>query len=423
MGKESLISNIFNLLLLQGINYIMPLVTFPYLVKVLGVEQYGILAFSLTVTSYFVLITDYGFNLSAMRQVSIYRYNPQKINEIFGCVLIIKLLLMIACFFLMICLIFLVEKFSEIQNLLFLSFGMVFGQILFPIWLFQGMEKMKYITYLSVIAKLIFTIGIFLFVKGENDIWLVPFLNSVGLILVGVFSLILVIRQFGIKFYIPDRYSLYFYLKDGWNLFTSNLAILGYKNNSMLILAFYLDPINLGFYSIGKKIFEAINGLNVVMSQAFFPSVSKSQASSGTAISDRLKSLFSISIILSAGIFLFTFFFADIISLIISGKQETVVIEILQLLAIALFIIGINVPAVQYLISTGNSMKFSIIVWIGVIVDLLLLLQLVPKLDYKGALYATLISETLITLSLYYTSYLIFKTNKNVSRNIIKVPK
>ncbi|MEP2297382.1 oligosaccharide flippase family protein, partial [Algoriphagus sp.] len=281
MGKESLISNIFNLLLLQGINYIMPLVTFPYLVKVLGVEQYGILAFSLAVTSYFVLITDYGFNLSATRQVSIYRYDQQKINEIFGSVLIIKLLLMIACFCLMICLIFSIEKFNDIQNLLFLSFGMVFGQILFPIWLFQGMEKMKYITYLSVVAKLIFTVGIFLFVKGENDIWLVPLLNSSGLILVGVFSLVLVIRQFDIKFYIPDRHSLYFYFKDGWNLFTSNLAILGYKNNSMLILAFYLDSTNLGFYSIGKKIFEAINGLNVVMSQAFFPSVSKSQAISG----------------------------------------------------------------------------------------------------------------------------------------------
>ncbi|MEP1087378.1 MAG: flippase [Reichenbachiella sp.] len=423
MGKESLISNIFNLLLLQGINYIMPLVTFPYLVKVLGVEQYGILAFSLAVTSYFVLITDYGFNLSATRQVSIYRYDQQKINEIFGSVLIIKLLLMIACFCLMICLIFSIEKFNDIQNLLFLSFGMVFGQILFPIWLFQGMEKMKYITYLSVVAKLIFTVGIFLFVKGENDIWLVPLLNSSGLILVGVFSLVLVIRQFDIKFYIPDRHSLYFYFKDGWNLFTSNLAILGYKNNSMLILAFYLDSTNLGFYSIGKKIFEAINGLNVVMSQAFFPSVSKSQAISGLAISDRLKSLFSISIMLSTCIFLGTFFFADIISLLISGKEEAVVIEILQLLAIALFIIGVNVPAVQYLISTGNSKKFSLIVWIGVIVDLLLLLQLVPKLDYKGALYATLISETLITLSLYYTSYLIFKTNRNVSRNIVKVPK
>ncbi|MEP1856163.1 oligosaccharide flippase family protein, partial [Nonlabens ulvanivorans] len=285
------------------------------------------------------------------------------------------------------------------------------------------MEKMKYITYLSVVAKLIFTVGIFLFVKGENDIWLVPLLNSSGLILVGVFSLVLVIRQFDIKFYIPDRHSLYFYFKDGWNLFTSNLAILGYKNNSMLILAFYLDSTNLGFYSIGKKIFEAINGLNVVMSQAFFPSVSKSQAISGLAISDRLKSLFSISIMLSTCIFLGTFFFADIISLLISGKEEAVVIEILQLLAIALFIIGVNVPAVQYLISTGNSKKFSLIVWIGVIVDLLLLLQLVPKLDYKGALYATLISETLITLSLYYTSYLIFKTNRNVSRNIVKVPK
>lgn len=392
----------------------MPLVTFPYLVRVLGVDQYGILSLSLAVTSYFVLITDYGFNLSATRQVSIYRDNPQKINEIFGSILIIKLILMAACFFLMICLILSIEKFSQIQNLLFLSFGMVFGQILFPIWLFQGMEKMKYITYLSVIAKLIFTIGIFIFVKGESDIWLVPFLNSMGLILVGVFSLILVIRQFGIRFYIPDRDSLYFYLKDGWNLFTSNLAILGYKNNSMLILAFYLDPINLGFYSIGKKIFEAINGLNVVLSQAFFPSVSKAQVISKTAVSDTLKSLFSLSVVLSTGIFLMTFFFSDFISLLVSGKEEGAVIEILQLLAVALFIIGINVPAVQYLLSTGNSKKFSIIVWIGVIVDLFLLLLLVPRLDYKGALYATLISETLITLSLYYTSYSILKTNKNV---------
>lgn len=414
MGKESIVSNIFNLLLLQGINYIMPLVTFPYLVRVLGVDQYGILSLSLAVTSYFVLITDYGFNLSATRQVSIYRDNPQKINEIFGSILIIKLILMGICFFLMICLILVIEKFSQIQDLLFLSFGMVLGQILFPIWLFQGMEKMKYITYLSVLAKLIFTIGIFIFVKGESDIWLVPFLNSIGLIVVGVFSLILVIRQFGVRFYIPDRDSLCFYLKDGWNLFTSNLAILGYKNNSILILAFYLDPINLGFYSIGKKIFEAINGLNVVLSQAFFPSVSKAQAESKTAISESLKSLFKLSVVLSVGIFLMTFFFSDFISLLVSGKAEGTVIEILQLLAVALFIIGINIPAVQYLLSTGNSKKFSIIVWIGVIVDLFLLLLLVPRLDYKGALYATLISETLITLSLYYTSYSILKANKNV---------
>jgi PST family polysaccharide transporter len=392
----------------------MPLVTFPYLVRVLGVDQYGILSLSLAVTSYFVLITDYGFNLSATRQVSIYRDNPHKINEIFGSILVIKLVLMAACFFLLICLILSIDKFSQIQNLLFLSFGMVFGQILFPIWLFQGMEKMKYITYLSVIAKLIFTIGIFIFVKGESDIWLVPFLNSMGLILVGIFSLILVIRQFGVRFYIPDRDSLCFYLKDGWNLFTSNLAILGYKNNSMLILAFYLDPINLGFYSIGKKIFEAINGLNVVLSQAFFPSVSKAQVISKTAISDTLKNLFSLSVVLSGGVFLTTFFFSDLISLLVSGKQEIAVIEILQLLAVALFIIGINVPAVQYLLSTGNSKKFTIIVWIGVIVDLFLLSLLVPRLDYKGALYATLISETFITLSLYYTSYSILKTNKNV---------
>ncbi|WP_262898041.1 flippase [Algoriphagus oliviformis] len=414
MGRESLFSNIFNLLLLQGMNYIMPLVTFPYLVRVLGVDQYGVLAFCLAVSSYFILITDYGFNLSATRQVSINRDDPQKISEIFGSVLFIKLLLMAACFLVMVCLVFWIERFSQIQGLLFISFGMVFGQILFPIWLFQGMERMKYITYLSILAKLIFTVGIFLFVNNEADIWLVPLLNSIGLIFIGVVSIFIVVRQFGVRFYIPNRQVLVFYLKDGWDLFTSNLAILGYKNNSILLLAFYLDPINLGFYSIGKKIFEAINGLNVVLSQAFFPSVSQAQKDTGLAISNRLRSLFSISIILSFSIFLFTFFFAGYISLIVSGSQEAVVIEILRMLAIALFIIGINVPAVQYLLTTGNSRRFSVIVWCGVLIDLALLFLLVPKFDYRGALYATLISETLITLSLYYYSYSIFNKRKYV---------
>lgn len=393
-------------------NYIMPLVTFPYLVRVLGVDQYGVLSFSLAVSSYFILVTDYGFNLSATRQVSIHRDSPKKLEEIFSSVMLIKFLLMAICFLLMLFLIFLIEYFMQLKNLLLLSFGMVVGQILFPVWFFQGIERMKYITYLSIVAKLIFTLGIFLFVREKLDVWLVPLLNSIGILIVGLISTFLIVRKFKVKFSVPKREVISFYLKDGWNIFTSNLAILGYKNNSIVLLGFYLDPVNLGFYSIGKKIFEAINGLNVVISQAFFPSVSQAQVSVGYSISSRLRDLFSISLILSIVIFFSTFFFADFISYLVSGEQQPIVIEILQLLAVALFIIGINVPAVQYLLATGNSKRFSFIVWVGVLVDLILLFVLVPTYDYRGALYSTLISEILITISLYYSSYLIYNAHR-----------
>jgi polysaccharide transporter, PST family len=408
--KHNLFNNFFNLLLLQGINYIMPLVTFPYLVRVLGVNNYGLLSFALAVSSYFILITDYGFNLSATRQVSIFRGNPDKINEIFGSVYVIKLILMTICFVAMSFLISVIDKFKEVQDLLYLSFGMVLGQVLFPIWLFQGLEKMKYVTFLSVAAKVFFTLGIFIFVKGESDMWLVPLFNSLGVILIGILSLYIVNRKFGINFYIPKYNFVSYYIKDGWSIFSSNLAILGYKNNSILILAFLLDPFHFGFYSIGRKIFEAINGLNVVLSQAFFPSISKQQSEIESGISSNLVTLFKLSLVFSLSIFIGTFLFADFISYISAGYIEPIIVDILQLLAVALFIIGVNVPAVQYLLATDNSNMFSIIVWIGVILDLVLLWFFVPLYGYKGALYATLISEFAITGLLYYKSYKVFKS-------------
>ena len=130
--KKRFLKNFFSLAILQGLNYILPLLTLPYLIRVLGAEKFGLLAFATAIIGYFIVLTDYGFNFTATREVSLNIENNEKLNEIFSSVMIIKFMLFIISLFLLTILVIAFEKFNADPLLYYLTFGTVFGQILFP---------------------------------------------------------------------------------------------------------------------------------------------------------------------------------------------------------------------------------------------------------------------------------------------------
>ena len=164
-----LIQNFAFLSLLQVAGYIFPLITMPYLARVIGVDGFGKIAFAAAVMVWIQTISDWGFNFTATRDVAQNRDNPQKVSEIFSNVLWARCILMIFAAVVLFLFIELIPFFKVNKDVLWVSFLMIPGHIMFPDWFFQAMERMKYITVLNLLSKLLFTIAVFVFIKDKDD--------------------------------------------------------------------------------------------------------------------------------------------------------------------------------------------------------------------------------------------------------------
>ena len=273
--NKRLLSNFFSLTVLQGANFILPLISLPYLVRTLGTEAFGLVMFAQAIIMYFIILTDYGFNLSATREISIHRTNQKKITEIFSTVMLIKFILLFLSFILLSIIVFSFEKFRVDWYIYYLTFGMVIGQVLFPVWFFQGIEKMKYITILNIIAKSIFTIAIFIFIQHTEDYYYVPILNSLGFIIAGVLSLWIVFYKFKIRLVMPKYINMKNMFFESSNLFVSNLSVTLYTASNTLILGLFTDNNTVGIYASIEKLVLAIKNLYVPLYQTLFPWLSK----------------------------------------------------------------------------------------------------------------------------------------------------
>ena len=144
------IKNFLSLAAVQGVNYLLPLMTLPYLVRVLGVDNFGIFSFATAIVAFFAVITDYGFNFSATREISVNKFNKTEITKIYSSVMTLKIILMLLSFLILCIMVFFIPKFNDNLLIYLLCYGVVLGQVLFPVWFFQGMEQMQFITVVNV---------------------------------------------------------------------------------------------------------------------------------------------------------------------------------------------------------------------------------------------------------------------------------
>jgi len=386
--KKRLLSNFFSLSVLQGANYILPLITLPYLVRVLGVEYFGLLAFAGATIAYFGILTDYGFNLTATREISIHRDNREKVKEIFSSVMTIKVILMFVSLFLLSILVFSFERFSKDAVVYFLAFGTILGQVLFPVWFFQGMERMKYITYLNILSKLIFTIAIFVFVQEQSDYYLVPLLTSIGFLVAGIWSLFLINNEFDVSFSFQNIKTIKYYLVDGWHVFISRFYVSLYTTTNVILLGLFTNNTAVGYYSIVEKIVVAIGGLFDSANQTFYPYLARKHKENFTHFVQLLKKISFIFFAISFSFLVISEFLKEEIVYLITGNYSVEITSLLTIFLIRILTFPFGPLFSNALIIMQRKSEFMKVMNYTVVLDLILVSPSIYFYGVKGLVYS-----------------------------------
>lgn len=402
--RKTVLHNFASLSALQAITYLLPVLILPYLFRVIGPEKFGLIAFAQAFVQYFIILTDYGFSISATKEISLCQHDRAEVSKVFSSVMTVKIILALVSFILLSCIVYFVPKFKNDWLVYVLSFGTVLGNTLFPVWFFQGTEKMKYIANLNI-ASGIFTVILILFsVRGPQDYLMVPFIvSSVGLI-TGLLGQHIAFKHLGISFRFPGYANLREQLTAGWDIFVSLIAINAYTITRIFAVGLLTNNTITGFYSVAEKLAGLCQTFPLSsFSQALFPRLSKIFHKSKSRAFEFMRRIQLITITISFICLPLIFIFAHpILKTILGGDYPETVLSF-RLLLISVLFISSNAFRVQFLLVCGKTHIYSRIHVMMAMIGLPMIFLLIDSFSYVGAAIATIMIEAGIFTITYMT--------------------
>lgn len=272
---KTVLENFGYLTLLQIASYVFPLITMPYLARIIGAEGFGKIAFATSIVVWLQTISDWGFNLTATRDVAQNRKDKDVVSRIFSNVLWARCSLMLFSGGLLLIAILTIPYLKKNADVILITFLLIPGYILFPEWFFQAIERMKYTTLFNVLLRLLFTIAVFLFIKNRDDYILQPLFTTIGYLFCGLGALYLILGKWGYTLYKPNRSEILRTIKDSTDVFINNLMPNLYNSFSVMLLGFFGGAKANGLYDVGNKLPTVFYQFQSIMSRVFFPYLSR----------------------------------------------------------------------------------------------------------------------------------------------------
>lgn len=261
--------------LLQVAGYVFPLISMPYLARVIGADGFGKIAFASAIVVWIQTISDWGFNLTATRDVAQNRDDKELVSRIISNVLWARSILTLLSGIILLAVVLLVPYLRENADIIFVTFLLVPGHILFPEWFFQAIEKMKYTTLFNLLLKLVFTVAVFVFIHKREDYLIQPLLTTIGYLLCGFGALYLIFKKWGYTLYKPQGTEILKTIRNSTDVFINNLMPNLYNSFSVMLLGFFGGSTANGIYDGGNRFPVIFYQFQSVLSRAFYPFLSR----------------------------------------------------------------------------------------------------------------------------------------------------
>lgn len=396
--RSRIFSNFMALGILQGTNFLLPVLVMPFVIKKIGPDGYGIVAVAQVVLLIFCTVSDYGFNLTATRALALHRDDAAKNARLLFTVLAAKMLICLGLFVVLLLLITLIPFFRQHFQLYLLGFTWVVGQSLLVSWFFQGVEKMKYITIYTLLGRLLFAGLVFAFIRQRADHRFFILFMGTGSLVAGVLSIFQAIRLCKLPIVQPLWTDIVQELKDGWPVMLSNISINTFLSINVFILRLFTNDLVAGYYSVAEKIFLATRQIPVMFSQVIYPPLCQLMEKGKQATRPFFRSVYVpfLLLMLLAGILLFSF--SSFIISFFLGQHSGNAVLLLRLFCLGPIIVCLHIPASQLLMAADHKKSYLRVLSWGTVVNVSCNLLLVQVWGSTGTTISVLLTELFITV-------------------------
>jgi polysaccharide transporter, PST family len=413
--ERDVVRNYSFLTLVQVVNILVPLVTTPYIIQVIGAENFGKTIVCQTFFIFPITLCEFGFNVTGSRDVAIQKNDLAQLSRTFSEIIGVKALLIALSFAFFATALWFVPTFKSESVLYILSLTLLITGTFDPLWFFIGAEEMRFMAYINLLNKSVYFAAIFLLIKTPSDyIWLNFILGFSGIVS-SIAGYIYLSRRFNIRFSKPPFSAISNRIKQNLPIFASSFAVQSCLSTSVLILRVFQSDYVVGIFGLVQRIITLARTLLTSLAMAVYAKVCTAinrgdKAALMSLIRNAYLPFIALLIVgLSVGYFL-----SPIVIAFFLGKTDPNAVALLRGHLLIPLIVVLNIPPTLFIQALDQRRLYFIIVSITAVFSLFLTWFLTRQFDMWGTMWATILAEIILVIGVSIGAWRIRKSFKTV---------